>query len=218
MNLNFIKSRKIRNKLTLYNLKKWVFLWISKILNMKKEDESGTSLRKFCAFLRGVNVKGTAMKMAEVCAVFEKAGMKNVSSLLASGNMVFSSDKNAAELKEILEEAMRAYFSYEAFLFVKTRAEVEVIVRNNPFEVHPEFHIYGFAGTEDIDTTLMEEFEKAAKAVGEEGRLVESHFYWRVPKGNTLDSEFGKILGRKNLKDSFTSRNLNTFEKVLNKM
>jgi uncharacterized protein (DUF1697 family) len=50
---------------------------------------------KYCAFLRGVNVKGTNMKMAEVCQVFKDAGMKDVASILASGNIVFSSDKKA---------------------------------------------------------------------------------------------------------------------------
>lgn len=174
--------------------------------------------RSFCAFLRGVNVKGTAMKMAEVCAVFERAGVENVSSLLASGNIIFSSGKSAEELKGLLEKAMAEYFSYEAFLFVKDRAEVEAVLRNNPFEAHPEFHIYGFAGTDGMEKILWEEFEKGTKAAGEEAALIQNHFYWRVPKGSTLDSEFGKILGRKNLKDSFTSRNLNTFEKVLKKM
>lgn len=48
---------------------------------------------KYCAFLRGVNVKGTNMKMAEVCEVFKKAGMVEVSSVLASGNIIFASDK-----------------------------------------------------------------------------------------------------------------------------
>lgn len=177
-----------------------------------------THNNSFCAFLRGVNVKGTAMKMAEVCAVFEKAGVGNVSSLLASGNIIFSSGKKAEELKKVLEKAMSEYFSYEAFLFVKDRAEVEAVFRNNPFEAHPEFHIYGFVGAEGMEKTLMEEFKKGAKAAGEEAVLVQNHFYWRIPKGITLESEFGKILGRKNLKDSFTSRNLNTFEKVLKKM
>lgn len=37
---------------------------------------------KFCAFLRGVNVKGTSMKMAEVVDVFKKAGMEEVLSVL----------------------------------------------------------------------------------------------------------------------------------------
>jgi hypothetical protein len=47
---------------------------------------------------------------------------------------------------------------------------------------------------------------------------VNNIFYWQVPKGNTLDSTFGKILGRKSLKDQFTSRNINTFEKIIKKM
>lgn len=45
-----------------------------------------------------------------------------------------------------------------------------------------------------------------------------NHFYWKVKKGNTLESNFGKILGKKGFKDCFTSRNLNTFDKILNKL
>jgi uncharacterized protein (DUF1697 family) len=40
-----------------------------------------------------VNVKGTNMKMAEVCALFQKSGMENVQAVLASGNIIFSSNK-----------------------------------------------------------------------------------------------------------------------------
>lgn len=175
------------------------------------------NLTPFCAFLRGVNVKGTTMKMAEVCAVFEKAGMKNVSSVLASGNILFSSDKSKDELKTILEKAMSEHFNYEAFLFLKDKNEVEIICNNNPFEVNSEFHIYSFSGIFGIEKTLMTEFEKAKKAKDEEAQIVATNFYWKVPKGNTLESGFGKIVGRKDLKNTFTSRNLNTFEKVLKK-
>lgn len=172
----------------------------------------------FCAFLRGVNVKGTAMKMAEVCSVFEKAGMKNITSILASGNILFSSEKNKIELKKVLEIAMSEYFNYKAFLFLKDKNEIETLIGNNPFPTDSGFHIYSFAGIDKIEKTLMKEFEQAKKGKGEEALIIENNFYWKVPKGNTLDSEFGKILGRKNLKDSFTSRNLNTIEKVLKKM
>lgn len=172
----------------------------------------------FCAFLRGVNVKGTNMKMAEACAVFEQAGMKNVSSVLASGNILFSSGKNESELKQLLEKALSGYFNYEAFLFVKDKNEVEAIVNNNPFAANETFHIYSFVGIDGVEKTLIAEFEKSQKTIGEEAQAVGGNFYWKVPKGNTLDSTFGKILGRKNLKDAFTSRNMNTFEKVLKKM
>src|SRR5690606_301903 len=173
---------------------------------------------KFCAFLRGVNVKGTNMKMAEVCSVFERAGLKEVSSVLASGNIIFSAGAKVDALKEILEKAMSEHFSYEAFLFVKTQKEIESIFQENPFSTDPAYHIYGFVGVDGIAQILMSEFEKAEKTSGEEAQVKGQNFYWKVPKGNTLDSQFGKILGRKNLKASFTSRNLNTFEKVLKKI
>ncbi len=191
-----------------------------KVSNMTKMSGilSNVSANRFCAFLRGVNVKGTNMKMAEVCSVFEKQGMGNVSAILASGNILFSSGKDAGELKNILENAMSGHFSYEAFLFVKNKAEVEAVFRDNPFETRLGFHIYGFIGVGGVEKILMEEFEKSGKADGEDARIVGTNFYWTVSKGDTLHSDFGKILGRKNLKNSFTSRNLNTFEKILKKM
>ena len=173
---------------------------------------------KYCAFLRGVNVKGTNMKMAEVGEVFKKAGAENVISVLASGNILFTSEKKPEELKNILEKAMSEHFSYEAFLFVKSHEETENFWNGNPFEKKDDFHTYAFVGIDKIENILMTEFEAASKTENEEARLVNSIFYWQVPKGNTLDSSFGKILGKKSLKDQFTSRNINTFEKVLKKM
>jgi len=158
------------------------------------------------------------MKMAEVCSVFEKADMQDVSSVLASGNILFSSGRDRQELKSLLEKAMAAHFDYEAFLFVKEKSEIEAILSDNPFSPNPGFHIYGFVGVEGLEKILLTEFEKSGKATGEQGQIAGDNFYWKVPKGDTLGSEFGKILGRKTLKDAFTSRNLNTFEKVLKKM
>ncbi|QBA21742.1 DUF1697 domain-containing protein [Chryseobacterium indologenes] len=173
---------------------------------------------KYCAFLRGVNVKGTNMKMAEVCQVFKDTGMKDVSSILASGNIVFSSDKNVEELKTILEKAMSDHFSYEAFLFVKTQEEIEVFWNGIPFEKNESLHIYSFVGIPGVEKVLMEEFQKASQAENEKAEIINGIFYWQIPKGNTLDSTFGKVLGKKSLKDQFTSRNVNTFEKILKKM
>lgn len=180
--------------------------------------KTAATQNRFCAFLRGVNVKGTNMKMADVCSVFQKAGMLDVSSVLASGNILFSSEKSGDELKKLLEKAMSAHFNYEAFLFLKDKKEVETIVSKNPFPADAAFHIYGFVGINGIEKTLTAAFKKAAKATGEDARTAANNFYWKVPKGDTLGSEFGKILGRKDLKDALTSRNLNTFEKVLAKL
>lgn len=172
---------------------------------------------KYCAFLRGVNVKGTNMKMADVCQVFKDAGMKDVSSVLASGNIVFSSDKSVEELKVILEKAMSEHFSYEAFLFIKSREETEIFWNSIPFEKNDGLHIYSFVGIPGVEKVLMEEFQKSGQVENEKAEIINDLFYWQVPKGSTLDSTFGKVLGKKSLKDQFTSRNVNTFEKILKK-
>ncbi len=173
---------------------------------------------KYCAFLRGVNVKGTNMKMADVCQVFKDAGVTDVTSVLASGNIVFSSDQAAEQLKQLLEKSMSAYFSYEAFLFIRSADEVGLLKANIPFETDAGFHVYAFVGTEGVEKILMDEFSNATQVPGEKAEIVNAVFYWRVPKGNTLDSSFGKVLGKKNLKDKMTSRNINTFGKILKKM
>ncbi len=170
---------------------------------------------KYCAFLRGVNVKGTNMKMAEVCKVFSDAGMQDVTSVLASGNILFSSEEKAEKLKAVLEKAMSDHFSYEAFLFIKSEKEIEDFWNENPFQKDENLHCYTFIGNNGIENILMKEFESASKTANEEAKMINRIFYWQVPKGNTLDSTFGKILGKKSLKDQFTSRNINTFEKIL---
>ena len=162
------------------------------------------NMTTYCAFLRGVNVKGTTMKMTEVCSVFEKAGMVNVSSVLASGNIIFSSDINKTD--------------FDVFLFLRNGIEIENIVADCPFIPHPEFHIYSFVGIEGIENILTAEFESGRKGANEHAVVVNQNFYWQVPKGGSLANNFGDTLGKKSLKDKFTSRNLNTIEKILKKI
>ena len=172
---------------------------------------------KYCAFLRGVNVNGTAMKMAEVCDVFKKAGMKDVSSVLATGNILFESDEAPENLKQKLEKSLSEQFQYESFLFLKTDEEVKRILENSPYEKNENLHIYSFICNSGDENLLMQEFLKTKHQEQEEAQLIKGNFYWKIPKGNTLDSEFGKILGKKSFKNILTSRNINTIEKIVNK-
>ncbi|ADY52403.1 protein of unknown function DUF1697 [Pseudopedobacter saltans DSM 12145] len=173
---------------------------------------------EYCAFLRGVNVKGTNMKMADVCRVFEDTGMDKVSSVLASGNIIFSSGDNTDNLKSILEKAMSSRFNYDASLFILSELQIAELIKNNPYEQSNDLHIYIFIGNRGVEEILLKEFQQSLKTELERGKIVKNAFYWQVPKGNTLDSTFGKVLGKKSLKDQFTSRNINTIEKILKKM
>lgn len=172
---------------------------------------------RFCAFLRGVNVNGTSMKMDEVCQVFENAGMTEVSSVLASGNILFSSENSADDLKKPLEKAMGEHLRYEAFMFIKNRAEVQQMLTNVPFSSDASHHIYVFIGESGVEKQLAEEFKKTP-ADGENAKIVDSDFFWQAPKGSTVKSDFGKILGNKRYKHLVTSRNINTIEKIMQKL
>lgn len=81
------------------------------------------------------------MKMADVKTVFEKAGMRKVITVLASGNVIFESEKTASELRIILEKAMSDYFNYEAFLFIKSEAKMRQMFEDIPFVKDPNEHI-----------------------------------------------------------------------------
>jgi hypothetical protein len=59
---------------------------------------------------------------------------------------------------------------------------------------------------------------KIEPAEKETAQISNGLFYWQCRKGTTLDSGFSKILGRKNMKDKFTSRNLGTIAKIAAKM
>lgn len=173
---------------------------------------------RYCAFLRGVNVNGTAMKMADVCEAFAGAGASEVTSVLASGNIIFSSEDTAENLRANLEKALSDRFNYEAFLFLKTPAQIRQIAETNPFPKEADFHIYIFVGERNIERRLEEQFLATARIPGENAKVLGDTFYWRVPKTRTLESSFGKILGKKEYKSKFTSRNLNTLEKIRIKM
>lgn len=170
---------------------------------------------KYRAFLRGVNVNGTSMKMADVCKAVENAVITEVSAVLATGNILFSSEEMPGSLKVMFQEALSKAFNYEAFVFLKSEQEVRNMIEYCPFEKTEGSHIYIFLGNPGFEKELLNQFSSCLNiSAGEEAKISHDFFYWKVPKGQTLESEFGKILGKKSFKDQFTSRNMNTLEKV----
>lgn len=86
-------------------------------------------------------------------------------------------------------------------------------MNSSPFDSLPDYHNYIFITTEGTEDVLMQLFDDAVYKENEQAEIVDANFYWQTPKGNTLNSDFGKVLGKKSLKDRLTSRNINTIEK-----
>src|SRR5688500_10294347 len=91
-------------------------------------------MTRYVAFLRGINVGGHTVKMDALKQAFEALGFENVSTFIASGNVIFeTSAKNAAALETKIEKALHKDLGYEAATFLRTEAEIARIAEHDAF-------------------------------------------------------------------------------------
>ncbi|WP_433605220.1 DUF1697 domain-containing protein [Prescottella agglutinans] len=174
-------------------------------------------MTRYVALLRGINVGGINIKMADLRQVFTDLGFEDVKTVLASGNVLFNSDPtDVAGLKSTIETALRAAFGYEAWVFVLDTATLAGIVEAYPFDPERDgWHPYVmFTAEPTVLAALLAvqgDLDPAIERIqGGEGVL-----YWEVERGRTLDSTFGKNTGKPKLKAVTTTRNLRTLVKLL---
>lgn len=86
------------------------------------------------ALLRGVNVGGRKVIMSELRAVCERAGYGDVTTLLASGNLVLDAKEKGAKLEANLEKLILDEMGLKTDIFVRTGAELNAAIAANPFK------------------------------------------------------------------------------------
>jgi uncharacterized protein (DUF1697 family) len=92
----------------------------------------------FVALLRAVNVGGTGkLPMGDLVAMCQAAEFARVRTYIASGNVVFDSDRPEAEIKATLEAALQAYAGRPVGVIVRDAAEMAAILAGNPFADAP---------------------------------------------------------------------------------
>jgi uncharacterized protein (DUF1697 family) len=172
-------------------------------------------MTKYAAFLRGVNVGGVNLKMAEVATALTDAGFANVRTILASGNVLLEASAGVAAVRKRAEAALRERFGYDAWVLAYDIATVRAIVEGYPFE--REVDGYQSYVTFVADKAVLDELAALGSGAGPDERISrgEGVVYWQVPKGATLDSTIGKTMGKPRYKSSTTTRNLRTLAKVL---
>lgn len=172
-------------------------------------------MTRYAAFLRGVNVGGVNLKMADVAAALTEAGFTEVRTILASGNVLLNSPLDVPAVRARAEGALRDRFGYEAWVLVCDVATVRTVADGYPFPPEVDgFHSYV---TFVADADVLTELTALADGLGPDEKLAGGPgvVYWQVPKGATLDSTIGKAMAAKRYKPSITTRNLRTLAKVL---
>ncbi|WP_104117976.1 DUF1697 domain-containing protein [Arthrobacter sp. B1805] len=192
--------------------------------------------KHYAIFLRGVNVGGITVRMAELRDELTRLPVHDVATVLASGNVTCSSRLGAAELKNLVEDALRRRFGYEAWVIVVDHAGLAAIAASMPGQpaaaatagsdpgpgVDPgtassapaDMHSYVtlFTGTAELEAFVDE-----ARGLGERPAVLEggTAIAWFSPKGRSTDVPLAKLLGRTRYASTSTTRNINTVEKVL---
>jgi uncharacterized protein (DUF1697 family) len=171
-------------------------------------------MTRFAAFLRGVNVGGVNLRMAEVAEALTDAGFTSVRTILASGNVLLESSSGVAAIRKKAEATLRQRFSYDAWVLAYDIDTVRSIFDAYPFEEVDGYQSYVTFVT---DAAVLDELSALAGQAGPDEKIApgEGVVYWQVPKGSTLDSTIGKTMGKPRYKSSTTTRNLRTLAKVL---
>ena len=94
------------------------------------------TMTRYLVLLRGINVGGkNKVPMAPLRELLEAHGHTKVSTYIASGNVILSSDQSVAAIKRELEDALPKTFKLDSELvavLVLTRAQLRAVVRDRP--------------------------------------------------------------------------------------
>ena len=92
-------------------------------------------MSSFIALLRGINVSGQKkVKMEDLRNLLLKAGLKNVSTYIQSGNILFQHEKTEPEeLAETIHRAIKEQYGFEVPVIVRTPKELITIKENSPY-------------------------------------------------------------------------------------
>jgi uncharacterized protein (DUF1697 family) len=89
--------------------------------------------RQYIALLRGINVGGHRVKMADLRGVFEALGFANVETFIASGNVIFHGDGDPERIRGQIERGLEAALGYEVATFLRTPEELAAVAAYEPF-------------------------------------------------------------------------------------
>lgn len=126
------------------------------------------------ALLRAVNVGGTGkLPMAELREALAQAGLAEVRTVLASGNVLFSDPRAPEALEPLVEAVLRERFGLSSEVYVRTAEAWAALAEANPFpeaaaERPARLHL--IVGREPADLARLE----ALRGVGPSGERIEA--------------------------------------------
>lgn len=178
-------------------------------------------MKHFIAFLRGINVGGHRVKMDHLRELFGKMGLRDVSTFIASGNVIFSTDSGDAESwRENIERHLSESLGYEVPTFLRTPDQIAEIALVEPPESEESGGLESSAYVIFLHAPASTEMRSALEGLNSEMdqfRFSGTEVYWLI-KGKLSESPlFSKGLEHAFQGASNTMRNLNTVRRLVAK-
>jgi uncharacterized protein (DUF1697 family) len=143
---------------------------------------------RYVAFLRAVNVGGRRVSMDRLRALFEELGFAEVSTYIASGNLVFDATGPAAGLERAIEAKLGEALGFGVTTFLRRASEVRHAASVKPFGEVPagKTHMVAFLRRKPTaaERKAIEERSTPSDSLVVDGREI----HWLID-GRMMDSE-----------------------------
>ena len=116
---------------------------------------------KRVVFIRAVNVGGAKLPMGELRALAEDLGATEVSTYIASGNLLCTPKGGPAAFDRALEKAIQDKYGYFREVISRTPAELQAVLDAHPFEVAEDRFSYVYFLTGRPTVKAVKAFEAA---------------------------------------------------------
>ncbi|WP_431710141.1 DUF1697 domain-containing protein [Glutamicibacter uratoxydans] len=170
-------------------------------------------MNRYVVLLRGVNVGGVKLPMAEFSAALAAGGFATVRTVLATGNAVCDASGSVEQVAERVESIVQHHFGLPVPALVYSGAEFGDIA-NWPFPLQPpgeEFHRYlSFSRDPQAARHLAGQLPATVGEYLVHGPVL----YWWAAKGTSTTCPLATALQRLARQHLLTTRNLNTVQKI----
>lgn len=170
---------------------------------------------RYVALVRGINVGGKKLAMADLRALLDELRHEDVATYVQSGNAVFSSEReDPAELAAEIEAGIAAKLGLDVRVLVRTAPEIAAVIAGNPFpdaDANPKLVHVVFLEREPDPERLAQIDPR--KYEPDEFRIGDRAVYLRFPNGYHTAKMTNDFWERR-LGMAGTARNWNTVMKI----
>jgi uncharacterized protein (DUF1697 family) len=97
------------------------------------ERQPKPAVTRYAALLRAINVGKRQLPMADLRALAARLGLEAPETYIASGNLIFSSERGGDALAVLLETEIAARFGFKVDVVIRSAAEWAAHAASNPF-------------------------------------------------------------------------------------